>query len=93
MTKQIPLFKEGAELAVRAFGTQLALARVLGYEDLRNISPWASGVRPFTPEHCYTIERESKGQVTRQILRPHDFWKIWPDLAHLAPQEPAQQAA
>lgn len=90
MSKPIPPFKAGADQAIKEFGTHVALAHALGYNDLRNISPWANGVRPFTPEHCLTIERKSEGRVTRQVLRPHDFWKIWPDLAHLAPTVPAE---
>lgn len=38
-------------------------------------------------EHCLSIEQATDGKVTRQELRPNDFWRIWPDLAHLAPQE------
>lgn len=38
-----------------------------------------------SPELCLTIETATKRTVTRQELRPNDFWKIWPDLAHLAP--------
>lgn len=40
-------------------------------------------------ELCVVIERESNYSVTRQELRPTDFWKIWPDLSHLAPQKVA----
>ena len=31
-------------------------------------------------EICVSIERESEGQVTRQDLRPDDYWLIWPEL-------------
>ena len=37
-----------------------------------------------SPELCVVIERESNYLVTRQELRPKDFFLIWPDLAHLA---------
>jgi DNA-binding transcriptional regulator YdaS (Cro superfamily) len=30
--------------------------------------------------HCLTIERATNGVVTRQELRPDDYWLIWPDL-------------
>lgn len=33
------------------------------------------------PIICVAIERETNGEVTRQMLRPNDFWLIWPDLA------------
>ncbi len=36
---------------------------------------------------CTSIERATQGQVTRQHLRPNDYWLIWPDLP--APQIPA----
>jgi DNA-binding transcriptional regulator YdaS (Cro superfamily) len=29
---------------------------------------------------CTAIERITGGQVTRQDLRPDDYWLIWPDL-------------
>lgn len=40
-----------------------------------------------SPALCLAIERATNGQVTRQELRPGDYWLIWPDLAHLAPTE------
>lgn len=39
----------------------------------------------LNPLVCLAIERATGGQVTRQDLRPDDYWLIWPDLA--APQE------
>ena len=36
-------------------------------------------------ELCVAIWNESGRKVTREELRPDDFWKIWPDLSHLAP--------
>ncbi|MDR2219752.1 MAG: helix-turn-helix domain-containing protein [Methylobacillus sp.] len=29
---------------------------------------------------CLSVERASNGEVTRQDLRPNDYWRIWPDL-------------
>ena len=71
----------GVSRAVEFFGTQVALARFLGYDDLRNISPWVSGKRPFPAEHCVSIEKGTKGAVTRKDLRPNDWQAIWPELA------------
>lgn len=31
-------------------------------------------------ELCVSIERLTGGIVSREELRPNDFWKIWPDL-------------
>ena len=31
-------------------------------------------------ELCVLIERVTGGKVTRQELRPDDYWLIWPDL-------------
>jgi len=42
---------------------------------------WANGIRPIPIHHCVAIERATGGQVTRQELRPDDWWKIWPELA------------
>lgn len=75
---------EYAEVAQRAVGClkgQVNLARALGYDDVRNISPWVRGERPFPPQQCVAIERETGGAVTRQALRPDDWHLIWPELA------------
>lgn len=52
---------------------------------LSYLSQMATGDRSVSPERAYSIEKATSGQVTRQNLRPDDFWRIWPDLAHLAP--------
>lgn len=44
------------------------------------LSQLASGASPVSPERCTAIERITGGQVTRQDLRPDDYWLIWPDL-------------
>ena len=36
--------------------------------------------REASPELCVLIERESNGKVTRQMLRPGDWVRIWPEL-------------
>jgi DNA-binding transcriptional regulator YdaS (Cro superfamily) len=83
MSTQNPTIEDGARQAVEFFKTHLALAQALGYTDLRNVSPWAKGLRPFPPEHCVTIERLSGGVVTRKMLRPYDWKAIWPELIDL----------
>lgn len=54
---------------------------------LTYLSQMATGDRSTSPEKAFSIERFTCGKVTRQELRPDDFWRIWPDLAHLAPTE------
>ncbi|WP_310625780.1 YdaS family helix-turn-helix protein [Limnohabitans sp.] len=49
------------------------------------LSQMIAGHRPWKPAHCTAIERITGGKVTRQGLRPNDYWLIWPDL-----QQPAE---
>lgn len=70
-----------ATRVVQHFGTQTAVAHALGYSDLRNVTPWTTGKRPFGPKQCVQLERASGGALKRQELRPHDFADHWPDLA------------
>lgn len=56
------------------------VARILGYDDRRNVWPWTNDLKPFPPYHCRTLENFFGGQVTRQQLRPHDWAKHWPEL-------------
>lgn len=76
-----------AEFAKQICVTHTYLSQLSGLQDGRVPSP----------SLCLTIENASEGKVTRQEMRPLDFWKIWPDLSHLAPspeaaQSPAQKA-
>lgn len=76
-------FKETADKVVSVFKTHIAIARALGYDDLRNVSAWANGVRQFPAQHCVTLERESKGELPVEMLRPGERWmrvkdKTWP---------------
>jgi DNA-binding transcriptional regulator YdaS (Cro superfamily) len=45
-----------------------------------DVSRWSSGIRPVPIHFGLAIERATGGQVTRQDLRPDDYWLIWPDL-------------
>jgi DNA-binding transcriptional regulator YdaS (Cro superfamily) len=63
-----------------AGGSHMEVARILGYDDRRNVWPWTNGLRPFPPHHAHALERRFPGQITRQELRPHDWQKHWPDL-------------
>lgn len=72
--------------ADRGNATQLALTLDI---PLSYLSQMATGDRSVSPERALAIEVATNGVVTRQELRPNDFWRIWPDLAHLAPQKAA----
>lgn len=71
-------------------GGHAEVARILGYQDRRNVWPWTNDLRPFPPHHCFALERHFEGKVTRQELRPHDWQKHWPDLADL--KQPKRKA-
>ncbi len=47
----------------------------------------AYGYKPCGITLAVLIERESNGSVSRERLRPHDYWLIWPDLPAPAQQE------
>jgi DNA-binding transcriptional regulator YdaS (Cro superfamily) len=59
----------------------------IGAKSDAQIRQWQHGYagRIPSPENCLSIERATGGQVTRQDLRPDDYWLIWPDLP--PPQE------
>lgn len=74
----------------------------IGAKSDAQIRQWQHGYadRRPSPENCLSIERATDGMVTRQDLRPDDYWLIWPDLSdpglaiHAAsPQEVAPQPA
>jgi len=71
-----PLAKRASEYV----GGTSALARILG-RSASEISQWISGNRPVPLIAAAAIERATDGAVTRQDLRPHDWWLIWPELA------------
>lgn len=75
-TEQNPANLKVLELA----GSHAEVARILGYKDRRNVWNWTGKLRLFPQEHCVKLEKQFKGAVTRQELRPNDFWLIWPDL-------------
>lgn len=52
---------------------------------------WRTGRRPVPVKWCAAIEKATGGAVTRQDLRPDDYWEIWPELPAPFPQ-PAQAA-
>lgn len=65
--------------AASILGSQVALASFLGVTKAA-VNQWKTEGRQVPPKHCPQIERATGGQVTRQDLRPDDYWLIWPDL-------------
>lgn len=65
--------------------TKLAHAIGVGQSAISNML--SRGSSP-SPANCLAIERATGGAVTRQDLRPDDYWLIWPDLP--SPTEKAE---
>lgn len=76
--------------AASVLGTQVALADILGVSKAA-VGQWKLEGRQVPIEHCLSIERATAGRVTRQDLRPDDYWLIWPDLP--APEHAEAKAA
>lgn len=70
--------------AISVVGSQKSLATQIGVVQSA-VANWLKRGSTVPSEYCLQIERATKGAVTRQELRPDDFWRIWPDLAHLTP--------
>lgn len=68
-------------------GAVTRLARQIG-APIPDVYRWAKGERPVPVGRCLAIETATSGAVTRQDLRPDDYWLIWPDLP-----APAEQGA
>lgn len=64
--------KRAAEL----LGGQVAVARVLGYEDRRHVWPYFNTPRAFPAEHCPKIEEATKGAIRCEDLRPDVDWYV-----------------
>jgi len=69
--------------------TASALAAEIGASS-SFISQWVKGTRPIPTEFMLKLERATNKAVTRQELRPDDYWLIWPDLK--APKRQAEAA-
>lgn len=82
------------DAVVACVGSQAALAARLGVTQ-QAVSWWRkSGV--FPEKYCADIERITGGRVSRQMLRPNDWGRIWPELARaqaLRNRRLAKQAA
>jgi len=60
-------------------GAASELARRIGVAPIL-VTQWAKNQRPVPARRCTAIEIATKGAITRQELRPDDYWLIWPDL-------------
>jgi DNA-binding transcriptional regulator YdaS (Cro superfamily) len=62
--------------------TVAQLAERIGVKSDAQVRQWQHGYsgRQPSPEYALAIERATSGAVTRQDLRPDDYWLIWPDL-------------
>lgn len=85
MSQIHPIDKATKRLSTSLEGLGLLLGVTKGA-----VSQWKGEGRNVPVEHCVSIERATNGDVTRQELRPDDYWLIWPDLP--APAESAQAA-
>lgn len=67
-------------------GAVTRLAKAIGAHG-SDVSDWANKKRPVPVRSAVAIEAFTGGAVSRQELRPDDFWLLWPDLKHLAPKQ------
>jgi DNA-binding transcriptional regulator YdaS (Cro superfamily) len=44
------------------------------------VSQWKLENREIPVEHCVSIMKATANHVTREEMRPDDYWLIWPDL-------------
>lgn len=61
-------------------GAAVALGNAIGVNPVL-IRQWAKRSRPTPVEHCAALEAATSGVVMRWSLRPHDWRRIWPELA------------
>lgn len=66
---------------LRQHGSISDLAKGVGAH-IPDVSRWAKGKRLCPTWRCLSIEKYTKGLVTRKDLRPHDFAKYWPELQY-----------
>lgn len=80
---------EAIQKAIDGVGGLASLARAIG-RPASEVWQWKTGRRPVPVGRCLSIESATSGAVTRQDLRPDDYWLIWPDLE--APGDACGQA-
>jgi DNA-binding transcriptional regulator YdaS (Cro superfamily) len=75
--------------------TVAQIAERIGVKSDAQIRQWQHGYSDRQPgaAYCVAIERATGGAVTRQDLRPDDYWLIWPDLPVPKLPKPTKSAA
>jgi DNA-binding transcriptional regulator YdaS (Cro superfamily) len=68
------------------FGTQRRIADV-ALVSQPYVSKVFRGEAQFGPASCVALERDGAGLITRQELRPDDYWLIWPELPKAQPKK------
>jgi len=58
---------------------QSALASLL-HVTVTTVNQWYWKSRKVSPQCCVKLEKLTAGVVTRQMLRPHDWKVLWPEL-------------
>lgn len=61
------------------FGSQASLARAIE-ADPSFVNQWFNEIRPIPIKYCARIEAVTEKKVTRQDLRPKDYFLYWPEL-------------
>lgn len=75
---------EALKKAIALARTQKALAQMLGVTQPA-VNKMLKSKAPLRPHHCVRIMTQLG--ISREELRPTDYWEVWPDLPR--PAEPA----
>jgi DNA-binding transcriptional regulator YdaS (Cro superfamily) len=71
--------KHAIEKAIAIFGSMEALSKEIN-STLASVSNWKHGKVVPKEEFCAAIEKATKGQVTREEIRPNFDWKKYREL-------------
>jgi DNA-binding transcriptional regulator YdaS (Cro superfamily) len=75
--------------------TVTALAEKIGIKNVAQLRQWQHGYADRFPsaENCVSMEQVTNGKIKRWDLRPHDWFRIWPELIGIegAPEVPATE--
>lgn len=69
ITELLTWIKTADEAAIAQTGTSRAYLRMIAY-----------GCKTASAEIAVRTEAATRGSVTREVLRPHDWQEIWPEL-------------
>ncbi|WP_050450310.1 transcriptional regulator [Achromobacter spanius] len=81
---------EALKKAIALAGTQEALAQMLGVTQPA-VNKMLKSKAPLGAHHCVRIMTHLG--ISRQELRPTDYWEVWPDLPEPSDQDPTCEAA